>query len=190
MPYGDSARPCYLASSDTRELAAAWLDDNLAPGSAVVINLVPVTLPATLDQEFYLPGSLDARMQLAMEGGWPEETKPALRALHVNQAASGTVVGETGRALFAELSAAGYSVFAVALRDDASPNGLQRAVLADYDKLDLFLTFGCRRRPPRSRPCRRAGRRSRLAPVPPGAPGAIGVDCAGVRYVTARVVRP
>ena len=133
-----------LASSDTRELAATWLDDNLAPGSAVVIDLDPVTVPATLDglldQELYLPDSLDTRMRLALETGWPESTPPGLRALHVNRAAPDAVEGDAGRALFAELHAAGYSVFAIALRDDATPSGLQRAVLADYDRLALFLT--------------------------------------------------
>ena len=133
-----------LASSDTRELAAAWLETNLDAGSAVVIDLDLVTLPATLDglldQELYLPGSLDARMRLALEHGWPEGTSARLRALHVNRAGAQVVEGDAGRALFALLADAGYTTFAIALRDDATPSGLQRAVLADYDKLALFLT--------------------------------------------------
>ena len=133
-----------LASSDTRELAAAWLETNLDAGSAVVIDLDPVTLPASLDglldQELYLPGSLDARMRLALEHGWPEGTSARLRALHVNRAGAQMVEGDAGRALFALLADAGYTTFAIALRDDAAPSGLQRAVLADYDRLALFLT--------------------------------------------------
>jgi len=134
-----------LAATDTRVQAARWIEDNLPPGSALVIDLDPVTLPATLDglldQELYAPGTLDARMRLARDAGWPEHVEARLRAVHVNRVPPALIVGEPGRALFERLRAAGYDTFAIALRDDGTPpTGLQRAVLADYSELALFLT--------------------------------------------------
>lgn len=132
-----------LASSDTRELAANWLEENLPPGSAVVVDLDPVTLPTSLDglldQALFLPDSLDARMRLALDSGWPGTTVDRLRALHVNRATPEAIHGEHGRSLFKDLTDAGYTAFAIAVRDDAPPTGLQRAVLADYEELALFL---------------------------------------------------
>jgi hypothetical protein len=132
-----------LASSDTRELAANWLQENLAPGSAVVVDLDPVTLPASLDglldQALFLPDSLDARMRLALESGWPDTGADRLRALHVHRATPQASHGEAGWNLFLALTDAGYTTFAIAVRDDAAPTGLQRAVLADYEKEALFL---------------------------------------------------
>lgn len=134
-----------LAFDDTRLQAAGWLTDNLAPGSAVVVDLGPVTLPATLDglldQELFLPGTLDPRMALALDGGWPGEEQPELRAVHVGRATEDAIAGDGGRALFLALRQAGYDTFAVGLRDDGYvPTGLQRAVLDDYEMLALFLT--------------------------------------------------
>lgn len=132
-----------LASEDTRELAADWLQENLAPGTAVVVDLDPVTVPASLDglldQSFFVPESLDARMRLDLEDGLPGDNGDRLRAVHVHRAPPEAVDGEKGRILFEALTQAGYTTFAVAVRDDAAPTGLQRAVLADYDKLALYL---------------------------------------------------
>jgi hypothetical protein len=134
-----------LAADDTREQAAGWLETHLAPGSAVVVDLAPVSVPATLDglldQELYLSGSLDSRMALAMEGGWPENHAPTLRAVHVDRAAPEAINGEAGRALFQALRQAGYDTLAIALREgDPTLTGLERAVFDGYERLALFLT--------------------------------------------------
>ncbi len=134
-----------LAADDTREQAAAWMETNLSAGSAVVVDLAPVSIPATLDglldQELYLPGTLDARMRLAMESGAGEDGAHALRAVHVGRAAPSAIDGEAGRALFRDLRQAGYGIFAIALRqDDVTLTGLEHAVMADYERLALFLS--------------------------------------------------
>ena len=133
-----------LAADDTREQAADWLEANLAEGSAVVVDLAPVSVPASLDglldQELYLPGTLDARMRLALDGGWPGGDQPVLRAVNIDNAAPQARDGEAGRALFATLREAGYDTFAIGLREDVAPSGLQRAVLAGYETLSLFLS--------------------------------------------------
>lgn len=134
-----------MASTDTRVQAAAWLEENLADGAAVVIDLDPVTVPATLDglldQELYAPGRLDARMRLARDSGWPGDIEDRLRAVHVNRVTGEAIAGDAGRALFETLRAAGYGIFAIALREDGTPpTGLQRAVLDDYRERVLFLT--------------------------------------------------
>ena len=133
-----------LAADDTREQAADWLEANLAAGSAVVVDLAPVTVPASLDglldQELYLPGTLDSRMRLALEGGWPGDDQPVLRTVNIDNAAPQASDADAGRALFATLREAGYDTFAIGLSEEATPSGLQRAVLAGYETLALFLS--------------------------------------------------
>jgi len=141
-----------LAADDTRVQAAAWLEANLAPGTAVVADLDPVTLPATLDglldQELYLPGTLDTTMRLGLEGGWPDEEAARLRVLHVNRAPDDALAGEAGARLYDELRAAGYGIVAIAVRDDRPPTGLQRAMLEHgYRELANFLASQARGAP-------------------------------------------
>ena len=137
-----------MASTDTRVQAAQWLEANLPTGAPVVVDLDPVTVPATvdglIDQQSYAPGTLDARMRLALETGWPKSVAgPELRAVHVNR----VLPEKADAALYDTLHEAGYRTFAIAVRDDAEPTGLQRAVLADYEQRALFLASDARDAP-------------------------------------------
>jgi hypothetical protein len=128
-----------MTRTDTRVQAAEWLHHNLPAGAPVVVDLDPVTVPATrqglLDQERLAPGTLDARMRLALEAGWPDDLDvPLLRAVHLGR----VLPDQADAALYDDLRLAGYRTFAIGVRDVGLPTGVQHAVLEDYAQRALF----------------------------------------------------
>lgn len=114
FPAAVSAQAAFMLSrNDTRELAKAWVDNNLAPGTRVAVAMNSVKLRATLaalaEQRDLDPGSLKAADRARLKAGKAvSSNKKTYHALHLDQMSRFGTIDVKSADVLAALEQRGY----------------------------------------------------------------------------------